>query len=49
MQTQIALLQADKLALDIARSNEELAKSKAEKLKRNEIKKQAQQHKIDWN
>lgn len=35
MQTQIALLQADKLALDVARSNEELAKSKAEKQKRN--------------
>lgn len=31
MQTQIALLQADKLKLDIARNSEELAKSKAEK------------------
>lgn len=31
MQTQIALLQADKVKLDIARNNEELAKSKAQK------------------
>lgn len=38
MQTQIALLNTDKIALDIARSNEELAKSKAEKQKQDEVK-----------
>lgn len=39
MQAQIALLQADKLQLDIKRSNEELAKSKAEKQHEEYIKK----------
>lgn len=38
MQTQIALLNADKIALDIAKNNEDLAKSKAEKQKEDEIK-----------
>ena len=48
MQTQTALLQADKIAMDIALSTEQYNRMQAEKQTKAEIKKYANQHKIDW-
>lgn len=48
MQTQTALLQADKIAMDIALSTEQYNRMQAEKQTKDEIKKYANQHKIDW-
>ncbi len=42
MQTQIALLQADKIAHDIAKSSEELAEKKSQKLKADELRRISQ-------
>ncbi|WP_424406046.1 type IV secretion system protein [Pasteurella sp. PK-2025] len=44
MQTQIALLNADKIKMDIAKNSEELADRKAKKLREVEIRRIANQH-----